>query len=127
MLTVLMQHEGTVVAQLPEQVDYDNATLVGAQCEDLVRHGCATLVLDASRVDYLDSSGISMIIKLSRILGDHAGTLRVANFNAHYHQVWRLLGLDSLFPVSPTVQAALGPRWNGSASGMTISPPPSGW
>ncbi|MFD5271647.1 hypothetical protein [Streptomyces sp. NPDC058335] len=50
MLTVRMQHQGTVVAQLPEQVDYDNAILVGAQCEDLVRQGCVILVLDACRL-----------------------------------------------------------------------------
>ncbi|MFD5271646.1 hypothetical protein [Streptomyces sp. NPDC058335] len=68
-----------------------------------------------------------MIIKVWRILVDHAGTLRVANLNAHYRQVWCLLGLDTLFPVSPTVQAALGPGWNGSAAGMTALPPRSGW
>ncbi|MET9505499.1 STAS domain-containing protein [Streptomyces sp. NPDC006259] len=107
MLTVRMRHGDTAVAQLPEQVDYDNAILVGAQCEDLVRQGCGTLVLDASQVEYLDSSGISMIIKLSHILDDHAGTLRVAALNAHYRQVWHILGLDFLFPAFPTVYAAL--------------------
>lgn len=107
MLTVRMQHEDTTVAQLPEEVDYDNASLVGAQCEDLVKRGCSTLVLDASRVRYLDSSGISMIITLSRILDGHAGALRLAALDAHYQQVWRLLGLDSLLPVFRTVKAAL--------------------
>ncbi|MGA5039782.1 STAS domain-containing protein [Streptomyces capoamus] len=107
MLTVRMQGENTTVAQLPEEIDYDTAALVGAQCEDLIRQGCATLVLDASRLVYLDSSGVSMLITLSRILDDRNGTLRLAAFNAHYQHVWRLLGLDTLLPVYPTADAAL--------------------
>ncbi|MFJ9718793.1 STAS domain-containing protein [Streptomyces sp. NPDC101213] len=102
-----MRHQDTVVVELPEQVDHDNASLIGAQCEGLIGRGRATLVLDASRVEYLDSSGVSMIIMLSRVVGAHAGTLRVAAFRAHYRKVWHILGLDSLFPVFPTVHAAL--------------------
>jgi anti-sigma B factor antagonist len=117
MVIVRRQDEDTVVAQLPKQVDYDNASLVGAQCEDLVRQGCATLVLDASQVEYLDSSGISMIIALSRVLGDRSGTLRVAALHPHYQQVWRLLGLDFLLPLSPTVRAALPARVAGEPAG----------
>ncbi|UFR06839.1 STAS domain-containing protein [Streptomyces sp. Go40/10] len=107
MLTVRMQGETTTVAQLPREIDYDAAPLVGAQCEDLIRQGCATLVLDASRLEYLDSSGVSMIITLSRRLDDRAGTLRLAALNAHYQSVWTLLGLDTLLPVFPTTDAAL--------------------
>jgi anti-sigma B factor antagonist len=110
MLTVRTLGEGVAVAGLPKQVDFDNASLVGAQCEDLVRQGCAYLVVDASGVEYLDSSGISMLITLSRILADRSGALRIAGFNVHYRQIWTMLGLDDLLPLSPTVQAALPAR-----------------
>ncbi|MEU6591426.1 STAS domain-containing protein [Streptomyces sp. NPDC046881] len=107
MLTVRMQGENTTVAGLPEKIDYDTAPLVGAQCEDLIRQGCTTLVLDASRLEYLDSSGVSMFITLWRILDDRAGTLRLAAFQSHYHHVWSILGLDALLPLFPTSDAAL--------------------
>ncbi|MFG3013918.1 STAS domain-containing protein [Streptomyces cinerochromogenes] len=107
MLTVRTQGENTTVAQLPKEIDYDTAPLVGAQCEDLIRQGCVTLVLDASRLEYLDSSGVSLIVTLSRMLDDRAGTLRLAALNAHYQHVWTLLGLDTLLPVHPTADAAL--------------------
>ncbi|WP_051789550.1 STAS domain-containing protein [Streptomyces sp. NRRL S-1022] len=107
MLTVRMQGENTTVAQLPEEIDYDTAPLVGAQCEDLIRQGCATLVLDASRLEYLDSSGVSMLITLWRILDDRAGTLRLAALNSHYRHVWNILGLNALLPVFPSAEAAL--------------------
>ncbi|WP_293992764.1 STAS domain-containing protein [Streptomyces sp.] len=107
MLRVLVRHADTTVVRLPTEVDYDNASDIGARCQDLIREGCATLVLDASDVHYLDSSGVSMIITLSRALDNHAGTLRLAALSDHYQQVWRLLGLDTLLPVFPTVHAAL--------------------
>ncbi|MEU3856447.1 STAS domain-containing protein [Streptomyces sp. NPDC028722] len=56
---------------------------------------------------YTDSSGISMLITLSRTLGQRADTLSVAALSAHYEQVWRILGLEEVFPVFPTVDAAL--------------------
>ncbi|MEU8468003.1 hypothetical protein AB0F30_08760 [Streptomyces sp. NPDC029006] len=36
---------------------------------------------------YTDSSGISMLITLSRTLGQRADTLSVAALSAHYEQV----------------------------------------
>ncbi|MFB0614738.1 STAS domain-containing protein [Streptomyces sp. AGS-58] len=106
MITVRMQHGDTMVAQLPQEIDYDNASMVGAQCEDLIRQGCRTLILDASTVQYLDSSAISMLILLLRLLDEHDGSLRLAALGDHYQQTLRLLGLDSLFPLYPTVEAA---------------------
>ncbi|MFF9091214.1 STAS domain-containing protein [Streptomyces sp. NPDC014991] len=114
MITVRMQHGNTMVAQLPEEIDYDNASLVGAQCEDLVRQGCRTLILDASTVRYLDSSAISMLILLLRLLDDHDGTLRLAALDDHYQQTLRILGLDTLFLLYPTVEAAHRPVIRGN-------------
>ncbi|MGW1810707.1 STAS domain-containing protein [Streptomyces fodineus] len=131
MLTVRMQHEDATIAQLPETVDYDNTPLVGAQCEDLVNRGCTTLVLDASQVQYMDSSGISMLITLSRTLNRRAGNLRVAALSAHYEQVWRMLGLEEVFPVFPTVNAALQPPAAGDIPGTpeewTTPDMPAAW
>jgi anti-sigma B factor antagonist len=107
MLIVRMAGENTAIVQLPQQVDYDNASVVGTQCEDLVRQGCTHLVVDASRVEYLDSSGISMLIALSRTADAHSGALHLAAFNEHYQQIWQVLGLETLFPLHPTVRVAL--------------------
>ncbi|WP_030343389.1 STAS domain-containing protein [Streptomyces sp. NRRL S-1022] len=116
MLRAHVRHADTAVVRLPTEVDYGNAPDIGARCEDLIKEGCGTLVLDASEVQYLDSSGVSMIITLSRALDHHAGTLRLAALSDHYQQVWRLLGLDTLLPVVPTVHAALDGRVTGACA-----------
>ncbi|WP_333774363.1 STAS domain-containing protein [Streptomyces sp. IBSBF 3136] len=107
MVRVRIRHGDTTVVRLPTRLDYDNASDVGARCEELTGQGGGTFVLDASEVQYLDSSGISVIIALWRALDHRAGTLRLAALSDHYQQVWRLLGLDTLLPVFPTVNAAL--------------------
>ncbi|MEU2421558.1 STAS domain-containing protein [Streptomyces sp. NPDC007851] len=116
MLRVLVRNADTTVVRLPSDVDYDNADDVGARCEDLIKEGCRTLVLDASEVQHLDSSGVSVIITLSRLLDNHAGALRLAALSDNYQQVWRLLGLDSLLPLFPTVNAALEGRVTGACA-----------
>ncbi|MEV6839743.1 STAS domain-containing protein [Streptomyces sp. NPDC051133] len=119
-----MRQTDTMVARLPAEVDYDNASDVAAQCTDLANQDCSTLVLDASEVKYLDSSGISMIITLSRVLDDRAGTLRLAALSDHYQQVWRILGLDTLLPVFPTVNAALNGSTTVDLSGTGVGGSP---
>ncbi len=107
MLRVRVHQADTTVVRLPSEFDHENASDIGARCEDLIRKGCTTLVLDASDVQYLDSSGVSVIVALSSALDSQAGTLRLAALSDHYQQVWRLLGLDTLLPVFPTVHASL--------------------
>ncbi len=108
MLTVRMRQGKTTVARLPEAVDYDTASHIGEECRSLIELGCRTLVLDASQVQYLDSSGISMLLRVTRALEERDGALRIAELSDHYQQVWHVLGLDTMFPVAATVSAALG-------------------
>lgn len=122
MLTVRMQGDDTAVVRLPHQVDYDNASAVGAQCEDLVKQGRTTLVVDASEMEYLDSSGITMLITLSRAAQAHSGTLHLAAFNSHYRQIWDMLGLEALIPLSPSVPAALSASSAGGPAPVPGSP-----
>ncbi|MFJ9119441.1 STAS domain-containing protein [Streptomyces sp. NPDC102394] len=103
-----MRQGKTTVARLPEAVDYDTASHLGAECRSLIELGCRTLVLDASQVQYLDSSGISMLLMVTRALEEHDGALRIAELSDHYQQVWHVLGLDTMFPIASTVNAALG-------------------
>ncbi|MER5475783.1 STAS domain-containing protein [Streptomyces sp. NPDC002734] len=125
MLTVRTQGEDTAVVRLPPQVDYDNASVVGAQCEDLIKRGLTTLVMDASGMEYLDSSGITMLITLSRTAEAHSGVLRLAAFNDHYQQIWHMLGLDALFPLSPTVPDALPAAASGPSQAVPEAHIPS--
>ncbi len=73
MLRVRVHQADTTVVRLPSEVDHANASDIGARCEDLIEEGCTTLVLDASDVQYLDSSGVSMIVALSSVLDSRAG------------------------------------------------------
>ncbi|MGI5484616.1 STAS domain-containing protein [Streptomyces lavendofoliae] len=106
MVTVTLQHGDLSVAVLPEEVDYANARLIGAQCEYLVRHGCRTLILDASRARLLDSSAIGMMVRLLRIIGEYRGCLRIAGLGTYYRSVFEVLGVDKVFSLFPTAQAA---------------------
>ncbi|MEU3518321.1 STAS domain-containing protein [Streptomyces sp. NPDC006654] len=83
MLRVRARHADTTVVRLPTEVNYGNASDLGARCEDLIKEGCGTPVPDASEVQYLDSSGVSMIITLFRALDNHGGTLRFAALSDH--------------------------------------------
>ncbi len=72
----------------------------------LVRHGCRTLILDASRARLLDSSATGMLVRLRRINGEYRGFLRIAGLGTYHRSVFEVLGVDKVFSLFPTARAA---------------------
>lgn len=66
-----------VLASVRGEVDLSNAVPTGDAIEAAVPRAARGLVLDFSRLDLLDSSGVCMLFALARRLGSHRQELRV--------------------------------------------------
>ena len=65
------------VARMTGAVDLSNVDSLGRQLEDSVSNRARGLVLDLSGVTYLDSTGLRLIYRLARQLGDRQQGLRL--------------------------------------------------
>ncbi len=54
--------DGTQVVRLCGEVDISNATEIGAELERIVGTGTRRLVVDMSALEFMDSSGIAMLL-----------------------------------------------------------------
>ena len=70
-------HDRIVIAAVTGEIDMSNATDLRTAIVEATPNDALGLVLDLSRVDYVDSAGIHMLYRLGENLRDRGQTLRV--------------------------------------------------
>jgi anti-anti-sigma factor len=93
---------GWPVARLAGEVDLSNVEDLGERLEQAVSNRAQGLVLDLSRVTYLDSTGVRLIYRLARQLGDRQQRLRlVVPDDSRIRRVLLMAGVASVAQVVP--------------------------
>ncbi|MDO0924311.1 STAS domain-containing protein [Streptomyces sp. TG1A-8] len=103
-----------VTAALPEDVDLYTSPELHSAGERLIDDGCRHLVLDLSRVQNWDSTGITVFLSWYQRLAGSGGSLSLTGVGDHLQRVFSRLGLDTFLLITPgaaplAVQPA-GPR-----------------
>lgn len=97
-----------VVARLKGELDIAGASGLGESISDAVPTSARALVVDCSRLDFIDSSGIAMLFGLARHLGSRRQELRVvAREGKPVARVLRIVEFDRAAPVHETLDEAL--------------------
>ncbi|WP_046468847.1 STAS domain-containing protein [Allosalinactinospora lopnorensis] len=65
------------------------------------------VVLDCTRLDFIDSSGLRVLIQSYKAARERRGTLFIACVTERLAQILRVTGIDTRIPVFPTVESAL--------------------
>ncbi|MDQ3720059.1 MAG: STAS domain-containing protein [Actinomycetota bacterium] len=73
----LREEEGVVVAQVSGELDLSNSPATGDAIEAALPASARALVVDFTGLTFLDSSGVAMLFRLVRRLGDHRQQLHV--------------------------------------------------
>jgi anti-sigma B factor antagonist len=60
-----------------------------------------TVTLDCSRLDYISSAGLGVLLKTQKRLLAENGKLRLAGLKPHLHDVFTYSGFDQLFEIEP--------------------------
>jgi len=82
------------------EIDMATAPQVRDVLNQLVDAGAARIVLDCRGLDFLDSSGIGVLIAVSKRLGDD-GKLRIEAPQAHVRKVLELTGVIDHVEIAP--------------------------
>lgn len=70
------------------------------------------LIVDMSRVDFLDSSGLGALVSLTRHLGGR-GRVALSGVREPVSSLLAMSKMDQLFVLAPTVEKALGTLGDG--------------
>lgn len=88
---------GTLTAHLIGELDHHTAAPIRNEIDAAVLAARSTrLILDLSRLTFMDSSGIGLIMGRYRLMTATGGTLRVRGDDERINRMIRLAGLDRL-------------------------------
>lgn len=86
-----------LIARLSGELDHSAATRLRAELDGLIDEtGVTRLLLDMSALDFMDSSGIGLVIGRYKRLSKRGGSVAVIGTNARIDRIFNMAGLYSL-------------------------------
>jgi anti-anti-sigma factor len=101
------RRDGVLVLSPVGRLDSGNVNAFEASVMKRVRSGERCLILDFSRLDFISSSGLRVLLLAAKALKAGSGTLVVCSMKPHIEEVFRVSGFDRFIPVKATLAAAL--------------------
>jgi anti-sigma B factor antagonist len=89
------------------EVDVYTAPKLREQLVTLVNDGFYHLVLDMERVDFLDSTGLRVLVGALKRVRAHEGTLRLVCTQERILKIFRITGLNKVFTIHTSVEDAI--------------------
>jgi anti-sigma B factor antagonist len=106
-LAVSAEKSGYTVLAISGEVDVYSAPDLRSRVGDLVNSGHRQLVLDLSGVEFLDSTGLSVLVASQNRIREIGGVLTLVCSQEWLLKLFRITGLDQVFTMCPTVDEAL--------------------
>lgn len=100
--------DGVPIAQVHEDIDAANVTLVQQRLDDALDPDASSLIVDLGDARYVDSAGIDMLLRLGDRL-DHrrARLILVIPDASQLKRLAAIVGLPDAVVIHPTLAAAL--------------------
>ncbi len=101
------QHGDLLVVQaMQDRIDAAGAIQFKDRMRDITLAPCPRVVLDLSRVLFLDSSGLGAVVAVMKALGPDR-KLELAGLTANVQKVFRLTRMDTVFVIHSEVPYGL--------------------
>ncbi|HUA22471.1 MAG TPA: STAS domain-containing protein [Bryobacteraceae bacterium] len=113
----------TVVAMSGRLHLGNSLTYVENAINRLIDGGTRKLVLDLVRLDYIDSSGLGMLIGCNGRMDQHGGKMRVAGAQGAVSKVFAVVHAERILNVDADVETACRQLSAGSAAGTAATTP----
>lgn len=100
-------HEGWTVVAASGEIDVAAAPDLRTKLTDLVSEGAVRLVLDLDHVDFIDSTGLGVLVGAVRRARAAEGDVVVVTSNPRVRKVFDVTGLDEVFTIADSVDDAV--------------------
>lgn len=101
---------GYAVVEARGEVDIYTSSLLRERLVEIIDGGARHVVVDLSRVDFLDSSGLGVLVGALKRLRTAGGELGVVCASDKLLKIFRITALDRVFALYDTVEAATAPK-----------------
>jgi anti-sigma B factor antagonist len=107
-MTFSIRKSGDVsVVEVEGQLIVGNRQEMKQKVLDELEKGERKFLIDFGKTGYIDSSGLGVLVSLSKKIREQGGELRLANLNDDLKTLFELTKLDTLFQIADTRQRAM--------------------
>ena len=107
-LSLSTRSEGDrTVVEVGGEIDVYTAPRLREQLVDLVADGKYHLIVDMERVDFLDSTGLGVLVGGLKRVRAHDGSLRLVCTQERILKIFRITGLTKVFPIHSSIDEAV--------------------
>lgn len=97
-----------LIVSLEGELDHHNVEEVRTKIDDrLDRDAISKLIMDFSALNFMDSSGIGMIIGRYKRLNSKGGNLAIANVKSNLDKIFELSGIHKIIKLYDNIEEAL--------------------
>ncbi|MFF3910638.1 STAS domain-containing protein [Streptomyces sp. NPDC001848] len=107
-LLVEVRQEGTSAVVTPAgELDHHTADLLREPLEDCLEKGFSRLIVDCSRLEFCDSTGLNVLLSARLKAESGGGGVHLVGMQPVVARVFEITGADAVFTVHDTLDAAL--------------------
>jgi anti-sigma B factor antagonist len=95
------------VLPLAGEIDLNVSPRISSTINEMICKKPRRLVVDLSRVTYIDSSGLAVLIRAMQDVEDYGGKFALAGLDETVRSIFETARIDQVFMMYPHVDAAL--------------------
>lgn len=103
----LSKNDDVTLVEVEGQLIVGNRQELKQQVLDQLETGDLKFVIDFANTGYIDSSGLGVLVSLSKKIREQGGELRLSSLNDDLRTLFELTKLDTLFRIADNKEQAL--------------------
>jgi anti-sigma B factor antagonist len=103
----MSQSDHPHVLPLEGEIDLHVSPVIATSLKAMTNEKPPRLVVDLSRVRYIDSSGLAVLIEALQAVNGYGGKFALAGLQERVRPIFEIARLDQVFRIYPDVDAAL--------------------
>ena len=96
-----------VVLEIGGEIDVYTAPRLRERLIEMVNSGEKNVIVDLGRVEFLDSTGLGVLVGRLKLARTRGGSMRLVGTDDRVLKVFSITGLDKVFEIHPDVDSAL--------------------
>lgn len=88
-----------IIAELEGELDIENSAFFKEESFDRISEGKVNIIIELSKVNYIDSSGLGVLISIQKEARMNGGSLVLVGISQQVKNMMKMTHLDSFFEI----------------------------
>ncbi len=95
----IIRHDDVVILQLVGEIDMHSGTELRGELLEIAQKPPAQTIINMSEVDFMDSSGVAILIEALQLHRRNSSQLKLVGINQRVRSIFEISRLDTVFEI----------------------------